>query len=108
MGSKRVNLSPAPAEGGGSSAVMDKPISAETELLRHLLEMADKYRAAGDEHAAEEIYFELVEKHEETTEAEQAERRLIEIAKRYETGGQRHCARAIYERLVRDEDKGKY
>ena len=80
----------------------EQTVSAEPrpEVLVRLMEMADRYRAANEIRQAIEIYFELVEDHEDSPQAKQARRCLMEIAVEYERVGGRRQARGIYERLL--------
>jgi len=87
-------LRPAPPE----------PSEHETQnvsrVLNHLLSMGDSYRETGFVHSAIEIYFELIHKHAETTQANRAEERLFEVARSYEMAGELRQARGIYEQLL--------
>jgi hypothetical protein len=72
----------------------------QSRVLVRLLKMADTYRGTGSLRQAIEIYFELVNKYDETSEARMAEERLMEVGRTYERSGELRQARGIYERLL--------
>lgn len=69
-------------------------------VLNRLLAMAQTYRSEGSPWQAMEMYWELVEDHPDTPQAEEARKVLLEIAMSYEHNGSRREARSIYERLI--------
>lgn len=71
-------------------------------LLERLLGMAQRYRSAGDLHSAMEVYWELVESHGGTSEAETSRNLLFQMAADYERSGATRMARSIYERGLAD------
>ena len=72
----------------------------QSRVLVELLKLADTYRGTGSVRQGIEIYFELVEKYDETPEARMAGERLLEVARAFERGGELRQARGIYERLL--------
>ena len=89
-------LPPAPAD-PAAAAVQPEAVNP---LLTRLLKIADSYLRENAFRQAIEIYFELVEKHPNTPEAEQARQRLAEIGEYYERWGEFRQARSLYERLL--------
>ncbi len=81
------------------AAVPAQP-EAVNPLLTRLLKIADSYHAENAPRQAIEIYFELVENHPDTPEAQQAQRRLTEIGEQYEQSGGFRQARSLYQRLL--------
>ena len=65
--------------------------------------MAQGYRADGDVRAAMELYWLLVEEHQETRQAATAKEVLLEMAEGYERRRAPFMARSIYDRLLTDE-----
>ncbi len=71
-------------------------------LLERLLVMAQNYRGEGKLREAMEMYWELVEDHPGTAQADAAKAVLLEMAGKYGRGEAPHMARSIYERLLAD------
>jgi len=94
-----VAVPPAPAP--TRNVIMSQPVAdTAPSLLAHLLKMADGYLAQGALWQAMEIYLQIVDRHNETSEARLARERLLKIAERHEKNGKGHLARSIYERLL--------
>lgn len=73
-------------------------------MLERLFAMAQRYRKAGNFRQATEMYWTLVEDHDETPEADAAKAELLAMAEGYERAGNQHMARGMYERLMKMED----
>lgn len=71
-------------------------------LLHRLLIMAQGHRDRGDVRTAMDLYWLLVEEHQETRQAITAKEVLLEMAAGYERRRAPHMARSIYERLLAD------
>ncbi len=76
------------------------PPPPSSPVLARLLRMADGYRRSGAPHQAIEMYFELVDRHGDTAEGEQAHARLMDVCEQYEREGKMRQARSLYERLL--------
>lgn len=98
-----VTREPPRVEPAAAPAPAPAPPKKRSRALGRLLEMADEFRRSDSLQQAQEIYFELFERYEDTPEAEQAEDRLLDLARVHEQNGEQHAARAIYERLLKNE-----
>ena len=74
-----------------------------TMLDRHFA-MAQRYLKAGNYRQATEMFWTLVDDHDETPQAEAAKTELLTLAEGYERAGKDHMARSMYERLMQLED----
>ena len=72
-------------------------------LLGRLLAMARQFASDGKVRQAQEMFWELVEDHPDTPQADAAKALLLEQAGAYERDGAPHMARSIYERLLADQ-----
>jgi len=95
------DVAPPPAQAPPRNVIMSQPAAdPASQMLAHLLKMADGYLAQGALWQAMEIYLKLVKRRDETPEAGLACGRLLKIAERHEENGKGHLARSIYEQLL--------
>lgn len=88
-------------EPNGVSIVTNRDSDCANEgLLPQLLAMAQGYRVAGDVRAAMDLYWLIVEEHQETRQAPIAREVLWDMAAGYQRRRAPHMARSIYERLL--------
>jgi len=90
---------PAIAPTGGAGEAAGDP-SVNGRVLDRLLGMAHRYRSEGNLRQAMELYWNVLENHPGTAQAEGACVSLLDQADAYERDGARHVARAVYERLL--------
>lgn len=104
MGKAKTESIPEPPTSPASEAAGVKDSARqpahETELLAHLLRIADVFRREGSLRQATDIYFALVEQHEGTAEAREARKCLMDIAIARERAREWRQARSLYERLL--------
>jgi hypothetical protein len=87
----------APTDGTGEAA---GDLSVNGRILDRLLGMAHRYRSEGNLRQAMELYWNVLENHPGTAQAEGACACLLDQADAYERDGAGHVARAVYERLL--------
>ncbi len=76
---------------------------ANQVLLGRLLAMARQFGSEGNLRQAQDMYWELVEAHPGTAQADAARTLLLEMAGKYERDDAPHMARSIYNRLLADQ-----
>jgi Tfp pilus assembly protein PilF len=75
-------------------------VTKPDRMLDRLLGMAHRYHSEGNLRQAMEMYWDLLENHPSTAQAQGARVSLLDQAEAYERDGARHVARAVYERLL--------
>lgn len=97
------STTPAPGDTppeGASCGTSDSWPVPDCRVLDQLLALARHYLQSGSRRQAMDIFWSLLHRHPQTTQARGAAEELLQLARRYEHEGMTQIARDIFDRLL--------